>query len=141
MTTILCPNYVVDLQHSTGVFWSFLDDRCGPATEDGIHVHPGQIILFSPFQTSTKTFQSHKHEHINILSIIKAVQFSLVAQSCLTLCNPMNHSMPGLPVHHHLPEFTQTQVHQVSDAIQPSHPLSFPSPPAPNPSQHQSLLQ
>ena len=51
ITTILCSNYVVDLQHSTGVFCSFLDDRCGPATEDGIHVHPGQIILFSPFQT------------------------------------------------------------------------------------------
>ena len=52
----------------------------------------------------------------------------------------MNCSTPGLPVHHHLPEFTQTQVHQVCDAIQPSHPLSSPSPPAPNPSQHQSLL-
>ena len=68
-------------------------------------------------------------------------QFSSVAQSYPTLCNPMNRSMPGLPVHHHLPEFTQTQVHQVSDAIQPSHPLSSPSPPAPNPSQHQSLFQ
>ena len=64
-----------------------------------------------------------------------------VAQSCLTLCDPMNYSTPGLPVHHHLPEFTQTQIHRVSDAIQPSHPLSFPSPPAPNPSQHQSLFQ
>ena len=62
---------MVDLQHSTGVFCSFLDDRCGPVTEDGIHVHPGQIILFSPFQTSTKIFQSHKHEHINIQPIIK----------------------------------------------------------------------
>ena len=70
-----------------------------------------------------------------------SVQFSLVAQSCLTLCDPMNRSMPGLPVHHQLPEFTQTQVHQVGDAIQASHPLSSPSPPAPNPSQHQSLFQ
>ena len=70
-----------------------------------------------------------------------SVQFSSVAQSCPTLCNPMNRSLPGLPVHHQLPEFTQTHVHQVSDAIQPSHPLSFPSPPAPNPSQHQSLFQ
>ena len=68
-------------------------------------------------------------------------QFSSVAQSCPTLCNPMNRSMPGLPVHHQLPEFTQTHVHRVSDAIQPSHPLSSPSPPAPNPSQHQSLFQ
>ena len=67
-----------------------------------------------------------------------SVQF---AQSCLTLCDPMNHSTPGLPVHHQLPEFTQTHVHRVSDAIQPSHPLSSPSPPAPNPSQHQSLFQ
>ena len=54
---------------------------------------------------------------------------------------PMNHSTPGLPVHHQLPEFTQTHVHQVSDALQPSHPLSSPSPPAPNPSQNQSLSQ
>ena len=71
--------------------------------------------------------------------ILKLSQFSSVAQSCPTLCNPMNRSMPGLPVHHQLPEFTQTHVHQVGDAIQPSHPLLSPSPPAPNPSQHQSL--
>ena len=70
-----------------------------------------------------------------------SVQFSSVAQWCLTLCDPMNRSMPGLPVHHQLPEFTQTHVHRVSDAIQPSHPLLFPSPPAPNPSQHQGLFQ
>ena len=70
-----------------------------------------------------------------------SVQFSSVAQSCPTLSDPMNRSTPGLPVHHQLPEFTQTRVHQVSDAIQPSHPLSFPSPPAPNPAQHQSLFQ
>ena len=66
-------------------------------------------------------------------------QFSSVTQSCPTLCNPMNCSMPGLPVHHHLPEFTQTHVHRVGDGIQPSHPLLSPSPPAPNPSQHQSF--
>ena len=70
-----------------------------------------------------------------------SVQFSSVAQSCPTLCDPMNRSTPGLPVHHQLPEFTQTHVHWVSDTIQPSHPLSAPSPPAPNPSQHQSLFQ
>ena len=62
-----------------------------------------------------------------------SVQFSLVTQSCPTLCDPMNRSTPGLPVHHQLPEFTQTHVHRVSDAIQPSHPLSSPSPPAPIP--------
>ena len=82
-----------------------------------------------------------------------SVQFSSVTQSCQTLCGPMNCSTPGLPVHHQLPEFTQTHVHhqlpefiqthihRVSDAIQPSHPLSSPSPPAPDPSQHQSLFQ
>ena len=69
------------------------------------------------------------------------VQFSSVTQSCPTLCDPMNRSTPGLPVHHQLPEFTQTHVHWVGDAIQPSHPLSSPSPPALNPSQHQSLFQ
>ena len=68
-------------------------------------------------------------------------QFSSVTQSCLTLSDPMNHSMPGHPVHHQLPEFTHTHVHGVSDAIQPSHPLSSPSPPAFILSQHQGLFQ
>ena len=67
-------------------------------------------------------------------------QFSSVAQSCLTLCDPMNRSMPGLPVHHQLLESTQTHVHWVGDAIQPSHPLSSPSPPALNLSRHQGLF-
>ena len=70
-----------------------------------------------------------------------SVQFSSVTQSCPILCDPMKHSTPGLPVHHQLQDFTQTHVHRVSDAIQPSHPLSSPSPPAPNPSQHQNLFQ
>ena len=69
------------------------------------------------------------------------IQFSSVAQSCQTLYDPMNRSMPGLPIHHQLPEFTQSHVHWVGDAIQPSHPLSSPSPLATNPSQHQSLFQ
>ena len=73
--------------------------------------------------------------------IRSSVQFGSVAQLCPTLCHPMNHSTLGLPVHHQLPEFTQTHVHQLHDAIQPSHPLSFSSPPAPSPSQHQSLFQ
>ena len=68
-------------------------------------------------------------------------QFNSVAQSSPTLWDPMNRSTPGLPVHHQLPKFTQTHVHRVHDAIQPSHPRSFPSPPAPNVSQHQSLFQ
>ena len=70
-----------------------------------------------------------------------SVQFSSVTQSCLTLCDPMNRSTPGLPVHHQLPESTQTHVHWVGDAIQPSHPLSSPSLPAFNLSQHQGLFQ
>ena len=69
-----------------------------------------------------------------------SVQFNSVVQLCLTLCDPMDRSMPGLPVHHQPPRFTQTHVHRVGDAINPSHPLSSPSPPAPNPSQHQGLF-
>ena len=68
-------------------------------------------------------------------------QFSSVAQLCPTLRDPMNCSTPGLPVQHQLLEFTQTHIHRVSDAIPPSYPLSSPSPPAPNPSQYQSLFQ
>ena len=89
-----------------------------------------------------QTVQRKPNDSINKnLSYRPDVQFSSVAQSCLTLCDPMNCSTQGLPVHHQLPEFTQTHVHRVSDAIQPSHPLSSPSTPAPNPSQHQSLVQ
>ena len=75
-----------------------------------------------------------------MLPFSHSVQFSSVAQLCLNLCDPMNHSMPGLPVHHQLPESTQTHVHWVSDAIQPFHPLSSPSP-AFNLSQHQGLFK
>ena len=72
---------------------------------------------------------------------VAQIQFGSVAQSSPTLCDAMNSSTPDLPVHHQLPEFTETHVHRVSDAIQPSHPLSSPFPPAPNPSQHQSFFQ
>ena len=94
--------------------------------------------------------QNEKHRVSCSLTISKrwqeklnqaSVQFSSVTQSCPTLCDPMNCSTPGLPVHHQLLEFTQTHVHQVGDAIQPSHPLSSPFPPAPNSSQHQNLFQ
>ena len=87
------------------------------------------VQLSYPYMTTGKT------------SPVVSVQFSSVAQLCPTLCDSMNHSMPGLPVHHQLSEFTQTHVHRVSDAIQLSHPLSSPSPPAHNPSQHQGLFQ
>ena len=80
-------------------------------------------------------FSFHLMTHNSI-----SVQFSSVTQSCPTLCDPVNRSMPGLPVHHQLPELTQIHVHRVSDAIQPSHPLSSNSPPAPNPSQHHSFF-
>ena len=76
-----------------------------------------------------------------MLTTFSSAQFSSVAQLCPALCDPMNCSTPGLPVHHQLPEFTQTHAHWVHDAIQPSHPLSSPSSPTPNPSQHQSLFQ
>ena len=78
---------------------------------------------------------------IYTLLYITSGQFSSVTQSCQTLCDPVNRSTPGLPVHHQPPEFTQTHVHRVGDAIQPSHPLLSPSPPAPNPSQHQGLFK
>ena len=83
------------------------------------------------------TYIPHGQGEATLLSI----QFSSVAQSCPTLCDQMNCSTPGLPVHHQLPESTQTHVHRVSDAIQPSHPLSSPSPTAPNLSQHQGLFK
>ena len=89
-------------------------------------------VLAGGFFTTSPTWETHN---------LYSVQFSSVTQSCPTLCDSMNHITPGLPVHHQLPEFTQTHVHQIGDAIQPSHPLSSPSLPAPNPSQHQDLFQ
>ena len=86
-------------------------------------------------------YEGDKKTQVYLQIKFERVQFSSVTQSCLTLCDPMNRSTLGLPVHHQLPEFTQTHAHQVSDAIQPSHPLSSRSPPAPNPSQHQGLFQ
>ena len=98
---------------------------------------PGRLQAMGSqkFRHDLATKQQHRDIYIFMY------QFSSVPQSCLTLCDPMNRSMRGLPIHHQLPKFTQTHVHQISDAIQPSHPLSSPSPPAPKPSQHQSLFQ
>ena len=77
-----------------------------------------------------------------IKTLIKvSVQFTSVAQSCPTLCDPITHSTPGLPVHHQLPEFIQTHAHRVGDATQSTHPLLSPSPPDANPSQHKGLFQ
>ena len=122
--------------------WSW---RCSWARGQGEELYwvttksnTASLLIRTPsFQEPEMSFSAticHCHNYTS-------VQFSSVAQSCPTLCDPMNRSMPGLLVHHHLPEFTQTHSHRVSDAIQPSHPLSSPSPPAPNPSQHQSLFQ
>ena len=99
--------------------------------------------LCDPLNRSTPGLPVHHHlpEFTQTQVPLCSVQFSSVTQLCPTLWDPMNHSTPGLPVHHQLPEFTPTHVHRVSDAIQPSHPWSFPSPPARNPSQHQSLFQ
>ena len=89
---------------------------------------------------STTQESTHGH-HQTVNTEIRSIIFSSVAQSCSTLCDPMNRSTPGLPEHHQLPEFTQTHVHWVGDAIQPAHPLSSPSPPALNLSQYQDLFQ
>ena len=97
-------------------------------------------IFFLSVVSFTIIFSHSESCLLILLFSLLSAQFSSVAQSCPTLCDPMN-STPGLPVHHQLLEFTQTHIHRVSDAIQPFHPLSFPSPPAPNPSQHQSLFQ
>ena len=102
-----------------------------PGTEE-----PGAAV--HAITESDMTEQPSAHALAFICRCI-SVQFSSVTQLCPTLCDPMNRSTPGLPVHHQLPEFTQTHVHRVGDTIQPSHRLSSPSPPAPNPSQHQGL--
>ena len=102
------------------------------------------LLIFCFDDLSIGVSRVLKSPTINVLLSISpfmSVQFSSITHSCPTLCDPMNRSTPGLRVHHQLQEFTQIHVLRVSDAIQPSHPLSSPSPPAPNPSQHQSLFQ
>ena len=101
--------------------------------EKGMVTHSSILAWIIPWIQVPEVLQSLGSQRVGQLGF----QFSSVAQSCLTLCDPMNCSTSGLPVYHQLPEFTQTHVHRVSDAIQPSHPWSTPSPPAPNPSQHQ----
>ena len=102
-------------------------------------------ILFPRYTLNSSREEQFMDSYIRLSGLTALIQiwyqFSSVAQSCLILCDPMDCSTPGLPVHHQLPEFTQTHAHWVCDAIQPSHPLSSPSPPAFNPSQHQGLFQ
>ena len=97
--------------------------------------------VFIPIPKKGNAKECSNYHTIALIIDVSSVQFSLVAQSCPTLCYPMNRGTPGLPVHHQLPEFTQTHVHQVGDDIQPSYPLSSPFTPALNPSQHQGLFQ
>ena len=108
-----------------------------------------EIVADSIFSSSKITADGNSNHEIKIrlvlgrkvMTNVSSVQFISVTQSCPTLCNPRNHSTPGLPVHHQLPEFIQAHVHGVGDAIQPSNPLSSPFPPTPNPSEHQGLFQ
>ena len=129
---------------------------CSPPGSSVRRISQARILEWVAIPFSRGSFWFRDRTHVSCISCIDRqvlyrwatwealkimYQFSSVAQSCLTLCDLMNRSTPGLPVHHQLPEFTQTHVHWVGDAIQPSHPLSSPYPPAPNPSQHQSLFQ
>ena len=113
---------VSDINHSRILF-----DPLPRMLEIKAKIKKWDLIKLKSFCTTKKTIRSD--------------QIRSVIHSCPTCCDPMNGSMPGLPVHHQLPEFTETHVHRVSDAIQPSHPLLCPSPPAPNPSQHQSIFR
>ena len=138
--------------HGVTKSWAQLSDQAHTHTYTHLHTHTHiyiYIYIYSfsdsfPLQVITRywaisLFSIAVPCWLYILYII--VQFSSVAQSCSTLWDPMNHSTAVLSVHHQLPEFTQTRVHSVGDAIQPSHPVWSPSPPAPNPSQHQGLFR
>ena len=109
-------------------------------TQQGCSTAKGQFSFQCQRKAMPKNAQTTTQLHSSHM-LVSSVQFSSVTQSCPTLCDPMNCSTPGLPVHHQLPEFTQTHVHRFCNAIYPSHPLSSPFPPAPNPFQHQGLLQ
>ena len=125
-------------EYSGLISWDWL--VCSPCCPRDSRVFSNTTIQRHQFFRTQLCLWSNSHIHIWLLEK-PSDQIRSAAQSCPTLCDPMNRSMPGLPVHHQLLEFTQTHVHRVSDAIQPSHPLSSPSPLAPNPSQHQSLFQ
>ena len=110
--------------------------------EEGMATHSSVLALRIPWTEDHRGLQSTESQTgTTEVTYMHACKISSVAQWCPTLCDPMNRSTLGFPVYHQLLEFTQTHVHRVSDAIQPSYPLSSPSPPAPNPSQHQSLFQ
>ena len=110
-------------------WWTYIDMSLSPKVDS---LYWGSILVLWDLRILSSLFYNR---------LFSSVQFSSVTQSCPTLLDPMNHSTPGLPVHHQLLEFTQTHVQRVSDTIQPSHHLLSPSLPAPNPSQHQGLFQ
>ena len=128
------PKFIVYITDPSrcGIVYEFGNNATYPQSTNYAVVYPDYSIIQTSFTDS---------KILCVLTIHPSVQFSSVAQLCLTFCDPMNRSTPGLPVHHQLPQFTQTHIHRVRDAIQPSHPQSSPFPPAPNPSQHQSLFQ
>ena len=103
--------------------------------------YPLSVTSFTPLSSAYTRAVDFQIFTFTQFCLFSSVQFSSVSQSCLTLCDPMNCCMPGHPVHHQLPQFTQTHIHRVGDVFHGSHPLSSPSPPAPNPSQHHSLFQ
>ena len=133
--------------HSEGQcrWWSAVYYICGPKAEFPLNQGPRPVFVKTLYTLSVLA-QTHAPNSVKLVwtkekERHKKVQLNSVAQSSLTLCNPMTHSKPGLPIHHHLPEFIRTHILRVGDAIQPSHPLSPPLPPAPNPTQNQSLFQ
>ena len=119
--------------------WHKGSDRLGH--RKGVLFLPKTLLRYLLFKLMYHVIKKPKAQKEAVGRFLVNQSVSSVTQSCPTLCNPMNHSTPGLPVHHKLPEFTQIHVHRAGDAIQPSHPLSSPSPPAPNPFQHQGLFQ
>ena len=131
MTILSCFHSFYFILLFRSYFYHFISSSLIPfSASDILLLIPSRVFLISVIML-----------FFSVCLLFNSSQFSSVTQSCLTLCDPMNRSTPGLPVHHQLLEFTQTHVHRVSDATQPSHLLSSPSPPAPNPSQHQSLFQ
>ena len=119
------------------ILWSGVPPLRSPSKEIILHFHKENSTLYN----KALTWDSLNVYQLGTGSKSCSVQYGSVTQSCLTLCDPMDCSTPGLPVHHQLPEFTQTHVHWVSDAIQPPHPLLSPSPPTFNLSQHQGLFK
>ena len=128
----LCPSHHLSVWDSLKLIFVSL-----PLLQYSMKQIPAALGSFTPFSVSCPA------EALVICTLLElpSAWLSSAAQLCPTLCDLMDCSIPGFPVHHQLLELAQTHVHGVSDAIQPSHPLSSPSPPAPNPSQHQDLFQ